>query len=102
MNLCTSELPGCRFLLDPVTAIIAASVIGAGTSIATGMMNKPKLPPVPKLNKNPEQATRVKDATERQRRQALAAYGRSQTIRTSPLGIVNAGTSSTGKTSLGA
>lgn len=83
------------------TALIAASVIGAGASVGTSLLAKSGQKPLPAQPKSPEVASRAADAADRQRRKAVGAYGRSDTILTSPLGLTGQG-SGTQKTLLGA
>jgi|LakMenEpi03Aug12_release.lakeMendotaPanAssembly.Ray.scaffolds.fasta_scaffold172748_2 hypothetical protein len=72
------------------TAIIASAVIGAGSSAIIANQNKPNIPKNPgdaDLQGNQDMATNAKDRQNRARQQALAAYGRSDTVLTGPSGL---------------
>jgi len=81
------------------TALVVSSVVGAGASLATGIMaskNKPKLPELPA----PPTAPDPKKVEEEQRRKLLVAAGsRTKNILTSPVGLTQEPT--TRKTLLG-
>jgi len=66
--------------------MVVASVLGAGTAVATAQMNKPKRQPTP-----PRTTTEVSESSrasrERQRRIAASSSGANSTRRTGPLGL---------------
>lgn len=86
----------------------AFSTIIAGLALATtaggaiaSIANKPKAPSLPSLPTEPDKAAESADAAERQRRKIASASGRSDTIKTNPLGSVGADTGAQRKNLLG-
>jgi hypothetical protein len=95
-----------------IWAIAAGTVAGAGTAAVMANQNKPNIPKDAgnaDLKGNQDMATNAKDRQDRARQQALAAYGRSDTILTGPNGLGGNGQGTTqpnnfqqmGKTLLG-
>lgn len=65
------------------TALIAAAVIGAGASVGTALSQKSPKTPKPQKQVDGEAAAKIaSSAQEAQRKQALAAYSRSDTVLT--------------------
>jgi hypothetical protein len=90
------------------TALLIGSVVGAAGSMAAAAMNKPKIPGAPKgpdtLSAD-KMDTMAQDRQDRARKQALASYGRSDTLLTGSSGLGDMGGGnggqSAGKTLLG-
>lgn len=80
------------------TALIASAVIGAAGSLGSAALNKPEKPDAPPKPK--DVAQRSRDAQARLKRKQAGSSGRSDTILTSPLGLVGQG-SGAPKTLLG-
>jgi len=70
-------------------AIIGASLLSAGATAASSAANKPGKPPAaPKTTSEEDKAKLASDSANRQRKRAIAARGRGDTILTGPLGDV--------------
>jgi hypothetical protein len=82
------------------TAIIAAAVIGAGTSAVLANQNKPSIPKDVAKPDTKEPDTMASDRQDRARKQAIAATGRTDTLLTGPqgLGDMSGGMGATGNT----
>jgi hypothetical protein len=80
--------------IGTTTALIAGAVIGAGAGALAAKANKPNIPNpgTPDMKSQSEIDTSAKDRQDRARKNALAAYGRTDTLLTGSQGLGGTGT----------